>query len=103
MSRQRILRDGLEDGLEKLEKSLTPTINFRGMKIYKISDIPVKLVQLTKWLPAVPTELDFIKSEYERIKADKTRVCIVATSDYRIALFVNDMTNGVFNSLGEEN
>ena len=102
MSKPRILLDGLEDGLEKQGKNLKPVISYCGMNVYKFEDLSKKLVQLTKWLHPVPAELTYLLNESRRIKSDRTRVCIVAMLDHKVALFVDDLTNGTFQSLGEE-
>ena len=103
MLKQRILQDGSDDGFGRLVRNPKPVTKFKDLMIYHRADISKKLVRLTKWLPPVPTELSYIYDEYRRIKADKTRVCIVATENHRVALFVNDLTNGAFEALGEEN
>ena len=78
-------------------------ISFYGMNVYRFADISKKLVQLTKWLQPVPTELTYLNNEWRRIKADRKRVCVVAMLDHKVALFVNDLTEGSFQALGEEN
>lgn len=78
-------------------------IKFRDMNVYDSADISKKLVRLTKWLSPVPTELEYLRKEYLRIKGDKNRTCVVVLNDHRVALFVNDLTNGAFETLGEEN
>lgn len=91
-----------EDGFEKRVKNLKPVINYCGVNVYKFEDLSKKLVQLTKWLHPVPDELTYLVNESRRIQADKTRVCIVAMSNHKVALFVNDLTNGTFDALGDE-
>lgn len=103
MLKQRILQDGFEDGYEKQGRSPKPVIKFRDLMVYRYEDIAKKLVRLTKWLTPIPAELSYLHREYKRINADRNRVCIVAMKDHKVALFVNDLTNGAFEALGDEN
>lgn len=73
------------------------------MAIYDYYDIaPMKLVQLTKWLTPSTEELEYLLGEHKRISSDKNRQCRVAIFEGKIAIFVNDLTDGVFERLGSE-
>ena len=79
------------------------TAKVSGITLHSVDEVTeIGLVQLTNWLPGYRDELAYIVSEYRRISADPTRKCKIVQEDMRYALFVNDMTNGAFNRLQED-
>ncbi|NRH21059.1 hypothetical protein HOO68_03375 [Candidatus Gracilibacteria bacterium] len=72
--------------------------------VYQLKDIANihGMVQLTKWLQPVQAEFRYLASEHRRITKDPSRKCYIVYSENKIALFVNDMTEGAFARLGEE-
>lgn len=60
------------------------------------------MVRLTKWLPANNIEFRFAKNEYLRISKDVTRVCVIVYAEGKVAVFVNDLTGGAFDSMDDE-
>jgi|CXWK01.1.fsa_nt_gi hypothetical protein len=83
---------------------MTPVMKSHGIPIFDVAAVKTipKIVQLTKWLNFNENELEFIASEYRRIDKDRARTCVIAYNHGRIALFVNDLTNGAFERDGKE-
>lgn len=81
-----------------------PVMRFGSIDIFQLRDLPEnrKIVRLTKWLPAVEKELQFLEKEYQRITSDPTRIGIIVYHNGQVALYVNDLTGGVFDRLSED-
>jgi hypothetical protein len=60
------------------------------------------MVRLTKWLPPVQSEFVFLSNEYKRISKDPLRTCYIVYCEGKISLFVNDITEGAFERMSEE-
>lgn len=58
-------------------------------------------VRLTKWLPGLHEEMAYLRREYLRISADPLRSCAIVRKNEKYALFVNDVTEGAFERLQE--
>jgi len=79
------------------------TAKVSGITLFSIEDAEeIGLVQLTNWLPGYREELSYLVAEHKRISSDKSRTCKLVCEDMRYALFVNDMTNGAFSQLRED-
>ena len=81
-----------------------PIMQYDGIDIFQLRDIAPtkKFVRLTKWLPATSQELKYLAGEYTRIREDPTRRCLIVYWAGKVGLFVNDMTDGAFENMGEE-
>lgn len=81
-----------------------PVMRFGTISIFQLRDLPTNrtIVRLTKWLPAIEKELQFLEKEYHRIISDANRFCMVVYHNGQVALYVNDLTNGMFEQLGED-
>ena len=81
-----------------------PIMQFDSLDIFQVSDIEKRrnIVRLTKWLPATQQELAYLASEYRRISVDPCRQCFLVYEIGRVALYVNDITEGAFDRMGEE-
>lgn len=81
-----------------------PLMQYEGLDVFQLRDVPssIKTVRLTKWLPATQKEFEYLKNEYNRIMCDPSRSGMVVYNKGTVALFVNDMTDGAFDKLGEE-
>lgn len=72
-------------------------------EVFQLKDIqPFGMVRLTKWLPLIKDEIEYLEKEYARISTDTTRFCYIVYHCGKIALYVNDVTNGSFEKLSEE-
>lgn len=87
-----------------MKNGSTPVMRFGTVDIFQLRDLPQnkKIIRLTKWLPAVSKELQFLESEYHRIASDPTRVVMIMYQDGQVALYVNDLTGGMFDQMGDE-
>ena len=87
-------------------KMMLPVMQFGEVEIFQLKDIITrkkeKMTRLTKWLPPVRSELSYLEKEYLRITKDPSRKCYIIYDQGLVALFVNDVTNGMFDRLGEE-
>ncbi len=84
-------------------RGVKPKVMYIDMPIYNFGDIVEwKLVQLSKWLPPTTDELQYLYRECKRICSDRKRIACVAIFDGKIALFVDDLTNGAFDALGSD-
>lgn len=83
---------------------MKPIMKLGGLDVYQLSDItPIRgLVRLTKWLMPIQSEFDYLHDECVRISRDRTRLCYIAFHQGKLALYVNDLTGGIFDTLGEE-
>lgn len=77
---------------------------YNDMKIVDVSDIqraPVLLTRLFKWQDPTEAEMAFFYREWKRISADQGRVCIAVMSLGKVSLYVDDLTGGEFDKLGD--
>lgn len=79
-------------------------MRFGKTDIYQLKDIPNdrKIVRLTKWLPATNAELAYLEKELVRITSDANRFGMIVYHNGQVALYVNDLTNGVFEQMSED-
>lgn len=72
--------------------------------VYQLRDINniKSMVRLTKWLQPIQAEFIYLTNEYKRIMKDPKRYGYIVYSAGKIALFVNDLTDGAFDKLSEE-
>jgi len=84
--------------------SVKPIMQFKCVGVYQLKDVAAfeNMIQLTKWLPAVSVEFNYLEKEFHRIMKDTTRKCLIVYHDSKIALFVNDMTDGAFAQLKDD-
>jgi len=82
-----------------------PIMQFDGIDIFQLRDVEAKknMVRLTKWLPATNQEFGYLAKEYGRIREDATRQCVIVYWCGKVALYVNDITEGAFDRMGDEN
>ena len=83
---------------------MKPYMRLPTADVYHLKDIAniKSMVRLTKWLPPIQSEFVYLSNEYKRISKDPFRKCYIVYSESKIALFVNDVTEGAFDRLGEE-
>lgn len=83
---------------------MKPYIKSPLCDVYHIKDVAniKSMVRLTKWLQPIHGEFVYLANEYKRISKDPLRTCYIVYSEGKIALFVNDVTEGAFERLGEE-
>ena len=92
MQKKSVMVNGIE---------LTPIMWHGNIPIFEYGDllrIP-KFTRLTKWLSMTEDEMEYLTSEVERISSDPQRQCVIGYSLGKVTLYVNDVTNGVFDSL----
>lgn len=78
-------------------------MKFNEVDIYQLKDVPdSKVTRLTKWLPAVQVELQYLTDECVRIKKDPKRFAMVVYHNGQVALYVDDQTNGAFDALTDD-
>lgn len=78
-------------------------MKFNEVDIYQLKDVPdSKVTRLTKWLPAVQVELQYLTDECVRIKKDPKRFAMVVYHNGQVALYVDDVTNGAFDALPDD-
>lgn len=83
---------------------MKPFIKLPTVDVYQLKDIEniKSMVRLTKWLQPVQGEFQFLANEHYRISKDPLRKCYIVYAENKISLFVNDLTEGAFERLGEE-
>jgi len=83
---------------------MKPFMRLPTVDIFQLKDVVnlPTMVRLTKWLPPIKDEFEYLSSEYHRIMLDSRRTCYIVYHAAKIALFVNDLTNGSFEKLAEE-
>jgi len=83
---------------------MKPYMRLPTADVYHLKDIAniKSMVRLTKWLQPVQAEFVYLANEYKRISKDPLRACYIVYSNSKIALFVNDITEGAFERLSEE-
>lgn len=83
---------------------MKPYMRLPAADVYHLKDIAniKSMVRLTKWLQPVHAEFAYLVGEYKRISKDPFRTCYIVYSESKIALFVNDVTEGAFERLGDE-
>jgi len=83
---------------------MTTVMKSHGVPIFDVTDVKKipKIVQLTKWLNCNDDELAYVTNEYRRINKDTARRCMIAYDNGRVAVFVNDVTNGAFEANGKD-
>lgn len=83
---------------------MTRVMKSHDVDIFDIVDVRKipQIVRLTKWLNVNDNELEFVTKEYRRIVKDKTRLCVLAYDRGRVAIFVNDVTEGAFDRDGDD-
>ena len=64
-----------------------------GVQFHSRIDAVFKnLIQLTLWLEPTREEIKWLKNECDRISSDRTRVTLLVYHNFRVALFVNDVS-----------
>jgi len=83
---------------------MKPFMQIKTLDVFQLKDVSniSNIVRLTKWLPPVKEEFDYLSVEYKRISSDVRRECYLVYHAGKIALYVNDITNGAFEKLKEE-
>lgn len=83
---------------------MKPFMKLPTVDVFQLKDVVhlPTIVRLTKWLPPVKDEFEYLSNEYHRISKDARRTCYIVYHAAKIALFVNDMTEGAFERLSEE-
>lgn len=77
-------------------------MSFNGINVYQMKDVGDRMTRLTRWLEPTHEEFCYLEKEYNRILKDRRRSAMVVYWNGQIALFVNDMTGGEFDRLGDE-
>lgn len=83
---------------------MKPFMRLKTVDVFQLKDISniPSIVRLTKWLPPVKDEFDYLSREHSRISSDVRRECYIVYHAGKIALYVNDITSGAFERLKEE-
>lgn len=83
---------------------MKPYLQLPDVSVYHIQDVSKipRMVRLTKWLKPVRSEFEYLANEQRRISKDSLRTCYIVYSQNEISLYVNDLTGGAFDKLGEE-
>ena len=88
-----------------MKKVSQPVMRFGEVDIYQIKDVPssaMKVTRLTKWLPAIQSEIKYLADECVRIRQDSKRFAMVIYHNGQVALYVDDVTNGAFDALTDD-
>lgn len=82
---------------------MKPYMRLETVDVFQLKDVSglKNIVRLTNWLDPINEEFEYLESEYHRISSDPSRKCYIVYHQARIALFVNDVTNGAFEALTE--
>jgi len=83
---------------------MKPYMRLPTADVYHMKDVAniKSMVRLTKWLQPIQSEFVYLVGEYKRISKDPSRTCYIVYFESKIALFVNDITEGAFERLSEE-
>ena len=83
---------------------MKPFMRLRKADVYLLGDMHqhIDMVRLTKWLPPCREDLEYLEKEFERISSDISRKCFIVFNVGKLALFVDDKTNGEFDRLGSD-
>lgn len=83
---------------------MKPFMRVKTVDVFQLKDISSipSMVRLTKWLPPIKDEFEYLSGEYHRISSDERRTCYIVYHAGKIALYVNDITSGAFERLKEE-
>jgi len=83
---------------------MKPYMKLSTVNVYALKDVAniKSMVQLTKWLQPLQSEFAYLVREHHRINDDPLRDCYIVYANGRIALFVNDITEGAFEKLNED-
>ena len=83
---------------------MKPFMRLAKTNVYLLGDMchHENMVRLTKWLPPCREDLEYLEKEFERISSDISRKCFIVFNIGKLALFVDDKTNGEFDRLGSD-
>lgn len=93
-----------EKAMTQIHKRMKPFMKIGEIAVYQLKDIHCLpgMVQLTKWLEPIRPEVRYLLNEHHRISSDPTRICYIVYRSNRLSLFVNDLTDGEFERLSED-